>query len=128
MITSTLELRWLETSPRCLDHTASGPRPTSPIPEGWFVALASAVMTDAGAAINSESQLKQYRAISPDAVRVDSRLYRGMRDPVWAIVLPVNSEADALGYCSYPELVDVAGYPARHTEITLDELRAVQRP
>lgn len=128
VITSTLALQWLESPPACLDYRASGPLPTSTIPEGWFIALASAVMTDPGAAATSQTQLERYRALFPDAVRVDSRLYRGMRDPVWAIVLPVSSESDALGYCSYPELADVDGCTARHTELTLDELQAGMRP
>lgn len=128
VITSTLALQWLEAPPRCLDYTASGPLATSTIPEGWFVALASAVMTDPNAEATSQSQLDHYRGIFPDAVRVDSRLYRGMRDPVWAVVLPVSSESAALGYCSYPELADVDGCTARHTELTLDELQAGQRP
>lgn len=128
VITSTSGLQWLETPPRCLDYTASGPLPTGSIRPGWFIPLASAVMTDPDAAATSQAQLDQFRSSFPGAVRVDSRLYRGMRDPVWAIVLPVSSESDALGYCSSAELSGVEGCTARHTGFTLDELQAGVRP
>jgi hypothetical protein len=127
IITSTVVKEYLDTAPSCLDYQASGGSvPTSSITEGWLTLWSSAQMVDAGANTRAMDQLDAAQAVFPDAVLVDSRLYRGLRDANWAVVIPAYSEDDARSRC--PAVPEPSGCVARHTDITLDELRAGVRP